>query len=177
MYGNTNNNNKNSRDDGVDNCTLAVQEHYKFYLAFENSFCNDYVTEKFFRHVPHILTVVLGQADYGMVAPPHSYINVMEFEQGPKQLADYLWELDRNATRYLEYFWWKQHYSVYNARDVVRVQAMCKLCEKLHNTSEPLKTYPNLYEWWTTKGECGRLHAPPHTTTTTNHLRIHWTNG
>ena len=29
-------------------CYLQVEQNYKFYLSFENSVCEDYVTEKFF---------------------------------------------------------------------------------------------------------------------------------
>ncbi len=34
---------------------------FKFYLAFENALCKDYVTEKFFSRVGHILPVVKGK--------------------------------------------------------------------------------------------------------------------
>ena len=158
----------------VDNCTLAVKNKYKFYLAFENSFCNDYVTEKFFRHFPHSLVVVMGQADYVRVAPPHSFVSVMDFN-GPKELAAYLWKLDANDTLYQSYFWWKRFYVVKSTSKDLMAQAMCKLCEKLHNKSEPYKSYPDVREWWTTKAECGRLQAQHNKTT--SHLRIHWKNG
>lgn len=167
-YGKRNNNN-NSMD--VDDCMRTVQSNYKFYLAFENSFCNDYVTEKFFFHLNHdSLVIVMGQADYVKVAPPHSFINVMDYTTA-KELATFLWELDHNDTYYQTFFWWKHHYEVNSIFRDHTAQAMCKLCEKLHNHSEPRKTYPDLYDWWTTKAECGRLQA------NTSHLRIHWKNG
>ena len=31
-------------------CNEMLQNDYKFYLAFENSNCRDYITEKFFTH-------------------------------------------------------------------------------------------------------------------------------
>ena len=32
----------------ADKCFALLDQHYKFYLAFENSNCKDYITEKFF---------------------------------------------------------------------------------------------------------------------------------
>ena len=38
---------KCSRDNETE-CFLMLDQDYKFYLSFENSLCEDYVTEKFF---------------------------------------------------------------------------------------------------------------------------------
>ena len=149
----------------LDNCTRRVQQHYKFYLAFENQFCNDYVTEKFFQRMEHSVVITLGQANYSNVAPPHSSISVFDFESA-KDLAAYLHELDREDARYLSYFWWKDFYRVHNPRwdlDHARNnfgRSMCRLCEKLHDEKEPPKVYHNLYRWWRESAECGkRLHG------------------
>jgi hypothetical protein len=163
----------------LDNCTLAVSQEYKFYLSFENSFCEDYVTEKFFRRMNESLVIVMGQADYAKVAPPHSYLNVMDYAS-PKELAEYLWELDRDDTMYLSYFWWKQHYTARSISKELVAQSMCKLCEKMHNQREPRKTYPDLQEWWNRNADCGKLHAPGiprHPQAASSRLRIDWKNG
>ena len=55
--------------------------------------------------------MVLGQADYAAIAPPHSFINAGNFTE-PKQLALYLKQVMNNETEYLSYIWWKQFYEV-----------------------------------------------------------------
>ena len=55
---------------------------YKFYLAFENSICPDYVTEKFFdifKYRYNVIPVVYNGADMAAIAPPHSYISVRDY--------------------------------------------------------------------------------------------------
>ena len=59
----------------------------------------------------NVVPVVLGGADYDLVAPPSSYINVNDF-RSPKDLAVYLKHLMANPHEYLQYFWWKEHYRV-----------------------------------------------------------------
>ena len=98
-----------SQTENMFGCLDMIETDYKFFLAFENSICQEYVTEKFFVLMArNIVPVVLGGANYSAIAPPHSYINALDYS--PKQLAQYLLELDRNDTLYKEYFWWKPFY-------------------------------------------------------------------
>lgn len=85
---------------------------YKFHLSMENSLCPDYVSEKFYRALDNnIVPVVYGGADYNEYGPPHSYINVADFDS-PKDLADYLSLLDKHPALYMAYFNWKKTYEV-----------------------------------------------------------------
>ena len=63
---------------------------YRFYLAFENSMCDDYVTEKLFDRLMSskhpLVPVVMGGADYAEIVPERSVIDVRDFE-GPADLA------------------------------------------------------------------------------------------
>ena len=56
-----------------------------------------------FRH--DVLPIVMGARpeDYARDAPAHSYIHVDEFK-GPKELAEYLHQLDKDDEKYNEYF-------------------------------------------------------------------------
>ena len=64
------------------------ERNYKFYLAFENSICPDYVTEKFFNTLLFsTVPIVYGGADYvANGAPPNSYIDVRSFSSGNRMV-------------------------------------------------------------------------------------------
>ena len=82
---------------------------YFFYLSFENSRCRDYISEKFYNVLASkaAIPVVFGgssRRDYDLVAPPHSFIHVEDFDD-VQSLADYLHYLASNSTAYAQYFW------------------------------------------------------------------------
>lgn len=124
---------------------------YKFYLAFENGFCEDYVTEKYWEQaLEHdLVPVLMGGADYSELVIPESYINVLDFSS-IENLASYLKALDTNSTAYNEYFHWKKKY------ETEPIDALCKLCEMLHNESLPSKIQWDLGSFWGVKENCMR---------------------
>lgn len=130
-------------------CYKEAESKYKFYLAFENSVCRDYVTEQFFNmYNLNMIPVVLGGANYSAIAPPHSFINAADFPN-PKALAHYLKLLDADDAKFNEYFWWRNFY----ARKFRHHQAICDLCQRLHTDKEH-KTYDNMQDWWVNQAKC-----------------------
>ena len=100
----------------------------------------------------NIVPVVLGGANYSSIAPPHSYINALDYN--PRQLAEYLTILDRDDILYAEYFWWKPHYRVELMHNLKAV-AFCNLCEALH--SLPLnrsKVVTDAKKWFVDDSNC-----------------------
>jgi hypothetical protein len=88
-------------------CFKNMAKMYKFYLAFENSICDDYATEKFFKPMSHpIVPVVMGGAKYSEIAPKSAYIDVNDFDS-PKSLANHLKYLDRHWVEYMAHFDWR----------------------------------------------------------------------
>ena len=131
-------------------CRQKIASKYKFYLSFENSLCQDYVTEKLFRALStEIVPIVYGGTNYSRDAPPHSVINVEDYSS-PKELARYLRRLASNETDYNAYFEWKSTYGVRSKE--VQQRGFCKLCE-IVNTPSFYKTYANMASWWSV-GKC-----------------------
>lgn len=127
-----------------DDCFGRVAEpRYFFYLSFENSLCDDYVTEKLYNALRYnIIPIVYGGANYSHFAPPRSYIDALDFDT-PKSLAEYLGKLIEDPREYGEYLAWKRCYEVNGG---IR-QAVCNLCEFLHNRRRP-RTYSSLSNWY-----------------------------
>ena len=147
-------------------CFNNLLNSYKFYLSFENSLCDDYITEKYWKiYKPgaifqvNMIPVVRGakQEQFEKVAPSNSFINAHNYES-PKSLANYLNYLNNNNTAYFEYFQWKtqlyknltqnlKHLKVQNNlenRDRtaflnnIEHSPFCLMCSMLHN-----KTFMN----------------------------------
>ena len=69
----------------------------------------------------NIVPVVLGGTDYKAILPPNSYIDVRDFKS-PKELANYLHQLNSNDQLYRQYFKWKRHFQIF------KINAMCQFC-------------------------------------------------
>ena len=136
-----------------DGCYKMLEKNYRFYLSFENSLCQDYVTEKFFKPMEHdVLPISLNGADMNQISPPHSSINILDFNS-TLDLIDYLEKLSNDNALYASYFWWKDYYEVQNDLRH-RAQSYCDLCAKLNNPQEPSKMYNDMYQWWVNESNC-----------------------
>ncbi|XP_060551986.1 glycoprotein 3-alpha-L-fucosyltransferase A-like [Ruditapes philippinarum] len=132
-------------------CFEMLKKDYKFYFAFENANCRDYITEKFFMNALRhdVLPVVMGAHpdDYKRMAPPGSYIHVEDFK-GPEELANYLLKLAADDTEYNKYFRWKETGSF------IDTKFWCRICSMLWDPNRPRLSVSNLNEWWRGDGTC-----------------------
>ena len=127
-----------------------LEEKYKFYLSFENSICEDYITEKVWNILKlDIVPVVLGGADYASLLPPHSYIDVANFTS-PKALAAYLKQVANDDDLYRSYFRWKREYFIASSR----LDATCSLCKVLNDPRDKTRTIASFNEFWSSKKHC-----------------------
>ena len=137
-----------------DDCVEMLQKDYKFYLAFENSNCKDYVTEKFFTNALHngVVPIVMGASveEYAAIAPPHSFLHVDQFDS-PAALAEYLKLLDSDDDLYNKFFHWR------TKGEWLRTRFFCRVCSMLHYHQEqgPSKGVEGGWgQWWQGKGVC-----------------------
>ena len=122
---------------------------YKFYLSFENSLCDEYITEKLYRILElDVVPVVLGFSNYSRILPPRSFIDVRDFES-PKAPAKYLLLLDRNDSAYNEYFQWKEQYKC--IKSVLLVG--CRLCEYALRERHRIQTR-DVLSFWSKQSDC-----------------------
>ena len=120
-----------------------------FYLAFENSICTDYVTEKFYGTLEmDIVPIVRGGANYSDIAPAGSYIDANDYSSA-QELAEELKRLSNAREEYLNFFTWKATTKVLDGYS----EMGCNLCKALHE-SRPVKTHRDLGAWWKGGGNC-----------------------
>ncbi|XP_070490701.1 alpha-(1,3)-fucosyltransferase C-like [Chironomus tepperi] len=132
-------------------CLDMLNSTYKFYLAFENSICTDYMTEKVFLNMDNYVIPILynGVTDMQHFLPPKSYINVNDFNS-IEELANYLKFLDINPQEYANYFWWKKYYKIDNNP---YPNSYCKMCMKLNEWDVEAKRqqYVDVAKWYNYK--------------------------
>ena len=128
---------RHERDKSCDD----VLKEYKFYLAFENNDCRDYVTEKYWyslkrEQIPIVNWKLLDRS----IVIPNSYINIYDFKD-IESLAQYIKEVNGNETLYNSYFEWKKTY------DNRHKCPTCQICEALHDEDRPAQVYNDLDRW------------------------------
>ncbi|XP_059139024.1 3-galactosyl-N-acetylglucosaminide 4-alpha-L-fucosyltransferase FUT3-like [Physella acuta] len=116
------------RTNDTHQCFPMLSKEYKFYLAFENSFCQDYITEKFFKLFSDVdvIPVVRGGFEYKKYLPTGTFIDAADFES-PKALARFLQQLGQNKTEYIKILKRKNRWVSEQTPSI-----HCHVCEMLH---------------------------------------------
>ncbi|XP_063050350.1 alpha-(1,3)-fucosyltransferase 7-like [Engraulis encrasicolus] len=119
-----------------------------FYLSFENSIFQDYITEKLWKNafLGGAVPVVLGPSrqNYEAMIPKDSFIHVDDFSS-VEELGTFLKILAEDRERYASYFKWKLNYTVETYSHWL-VEPYCEICTKRTTLQTP-KVYWNLQNW------------------------------
>ncbi|CAH2087268.1 unnamed protein product [Euphydryas editha] len=127
-------------------CYEMIERDYYFYFALENSFAEDYVTEKLLTALNNFaVPVVYGGANYSRFLPPGSYLDGREL--GAKELVNQMIDAVNNMTKYYDFFRWTNHY-VYENR--IQANEICKFCEIMNDERKisDMSVRDDFRRWW-----------------------------
>ena len=137
------------------NCFSILNSTYRYYLAFENAICEEYITEKFFQTYKYdILQIVRGGDP--KVRPINidedAYISTSDFKNA-HELGKYLQGLSLNNEQYAKMIEKKDGYELTAYMDIFQ-QNMCEICMRLHNPGKYKYVYEDVYKWMLTYEGC-----------------------
>ena len=153
VYGMCGNLSCGSKKNRMPHCADEIlNKKYRFYLSFENSLCQDYVTEKLKKILEpeiKIIPVVMGAVNYSTILPPKTYIDVKDF-QSPRHLAKYLHTVANNQTLFNEYIGRKSALTCENYGE----SYLCRLCKYLHAHRGEVEMIPDVTSYWSIQHRC-----------------------
>jgi glycoprotein 3-alpha-L-fucosyltransferase len=131
-------------------CLDQLADTHPFYLAFENSLCRDYATEKYANVIQNgrMIPIVFSRNSHRYI--PNSFIDADDFST-PEELGIFLRELVNNQSMYESYFNWRTDFELVVPDEN---NYLCQLCQKLNNPYEPKKTYENMKQWLFEDAHC-----------------------
>jgi glycoprotein 3-alpha-L-fucosyltransferase len=110
---------------------------YKYYFAFENKNCSDYITEKLWRSLNKTIIPIVFRPDLDSFKrfsiPSKALIHLQDFNFDTELLVDYLLKMDNSFPLYFSYLKWTYIYirSLYHAQ-YTEPHRMCQMCKQLN---------------------------------------------
>ncbi|CAH0579398.1 unnamed protein product [Chrysodeixis includens] len=139
----------------IKDCDKLLKDTYYYYLSFENSFSEDYVTEKLLHPLTNdVVPIVYGAANYTRFMPDGIYLNARELDV--ETLVSKMKEGIEDPDKYAEYFRWKNHYRYHRLIKTLETDPYCLFCAHLNNQEmvQTTKVYKDFRSWWDPPGRC-----------------------
>ncbi|XP_061716478.1 alpha-(1,3)-fucosyltransferase C-like [Cydia pomonella] len=136
-------------------CLKLIQEEYYFYLSFENSFSEDYVTEKLLTALQnYAVPVVFGGANYTRFMPDGIYLHARKLKVS--DLAKQMNDIIKDKDRYYNFFKWRNHYSYHDREESPDSDDQCITCAMLNDENLVKKetVYKDFRSWWNVPWKC-----------------------
>ncbi|CAB3225190.1 unnamed protein product [Arctia plantaginis] len=127
-------------------CLELISRRYYFYLVFESSVTEDYLTEEVLMAYDNdAVPIIIGGGDCTKFLPDGSYISYQGLNE--VQLAAIIAHTIKTPSKYREYFNWK---SLYTINRVDQNKGFCKLCTLLNDYKKfaSFSNYENFRHWW-----------------------------
>lgn len=132
-------------------CVQDVLNDYYFYLSFESSLCDDYVTEKLWKVLSDqvtVLPVVMGLANYSQLLPENTYLSVFDYSS-PKVLAQEMHKMITNASLFNQYMIQKMA-----LKQVASEGFLCNVCDYAHDHRKEIQTMEDITKFWSVSRKC-----------------------
>jgi len=135
--------NKCARNEhAADYCGKVLTDNFYFYLAFENSVCPDYITEKLGTAIAnYLIPIVMDDSIYKPILPPHSYIAIDTFRT-MNELVRHLLSLIKDRDAYMKYHEWRLTHMATGCN------FDCDLCLKLHTEQDVYTVRDHIVDWF-----------------------------
>ena len=142
-------------------CLGMLNKEYRFYLAFENSVCNGYITEKLWQQglSAHVIPVVLSAAIVAPYLPNDSFLAVDQYKT-VKQFADVVKQLMTDDAAYTKMAldWRRSNRVVFldgQSHDIhERPWGFCRLCHIVQQQPRPQHIIDSFNKWSVVDGHC-----------------------
>ena len=143
------------KDCGNFSSCSKVLKKYKFVLAFENSLCDGYISEKPYRNGLQlgVVPVVMSGANLSdpYILPPGSFIDAEKFGSA-SALVEFLQKVGTDPKLYNKYFEWQHEWDIQlisenEGQEDFNKDYFCPLCIKLHEDDQP-KFIGNFRQWY-----------------------------
>lgn len=140
-----------------DACRADMHRQYHFYLSFENSLCEDYISEKYWDRLSEpsfMLPVAMGGLsvqEYSEQSPENSFLHLRNFTS-VDALGQYLKSLMENTKAYNGYHKWRESWDVYKRPIYTRFPS-CDLC-RIANEKPYMPADPNLSQKYNDPARC-----------------------
>ncbi|XP_045448772.1 4-galactosyl-N-acetylglucosaminide 3-alpha-L-fucosyltransferase FUT6-like [Melitaea cinxia] len=145
VYGQCSKNHKTScRGHFRSDCNLIA--NYLFYLVFENSLCEDYLTEKLFYNAysKGAIPVIMGPSvdNCKHLLPPNSFLHVDNYKNA-QELAEHMLRISKDENNILSYHRWRNDFEVVNEHGYFGSKSyhFCRVCEALNYNDVKEKVY------------------------------------
>ncbi|EFO83237.1 hypothetical protein CRE_13561 [Caenorhabditis remanei] len=130
----------------------TARDPYKFTIAFENSNCKDYVTEKFWRKAGRykVVPIVMERKIYKNLGIPDDMYIAIDDYPNLTDFVEHIQKISENETEYIKYHKWRENYRIVDTNE--DNYGFCQLCQKLGKqmTKKKKKSYENLAAWHST---------------------------
>ncbi|KAH3851785.1 hypothetical protein DPMN_094270 [Dreissena polymorpha] len=129
-----------------DSCFGILNTTYRYFLAFENSLCSSYFTEKLTENFNYDVLIVTRGGEFGQATklfPKESIISTDSFESADA-LGKYLSEISASVQTYASLLQTKDQYEAISYKATYQ-NALCQICEMLINQDKYRRHIPDSY--------------------------------